>query len=541
MLRVVSITMGVIWSTLACAQAERQDPVTQLRQRAGFSIVKIVGKGTTPSGREMPFEGSGVVLGSVQDISVIVTAAHVVGKAGTWRIRPNGEPDRELRVWVPRPPDGTLEPLPLAPAVAAQNDSSDFAVLHVHRRLPSLSIGNPFQLAQGAQTVALGYTKGAYTLDVLVGRGQLVTRDALGFVLQLSQMQTSEGNSGGPILDQEGRVLGILSVALRQANGQDLAIPITTIQTVLPPVQDSNVTKAQTTTGGNDALAINACDRLAASPTDSRRPVDIHGVFIDQINAPQAIRACRAARGIRPTDTRIAFQLGRALEKEGTPAALQEAADLYKFAADHGDPGGQLSLGVFYEEGKGGLRQNDREATRLYKAASDQGYPNGQFSLGLFYGQGRGGLPQDDREAARLYGLAAAQGDPNGQVALGFFYEHGQGGLPQNDGEAARLYQLAAEQDDPVGQTYLGLFYAQGRGGLLRNDREAARLYMLAAERGNVIAQVNLALFYENGRGGLPRDFDQAKYFYGLAAVQKDPFAQQALARLQGLPLLPLR
>ena len=181
--------------------AKAQDPIVQLRERAAPAIVKIIGKGTTPAGREVPFEGSGVVLGSVQDVSIIVTAAHVIGRAGTWRPTASGDPDREFKVSITRSPGGALEPLPQVPTVAAQNDSSDFAILLVRGRLPGLPIGNPLQLAQSAQTVVMGYTRGASNLDVLVGRGQLVTREALGFVLQLSQMQTSEGNSGGPVLD----------------------------------------------------------------------------------------------------------------------------------------------------------------------------------------------------------------------------------------------------------------------------------------------------------------------------------------------------
>jgi TPR repeat protein len=54
---------------------------------------------------------------------------------------------------------------------------------------------------------------------------------------------------------------------------------------------------------------------------------------------------------------------------------------------------------------------DDREAARLYKLAADQGNALAQISLGEFYENGRGGLPRDDREAARLFKLAADQGN----------------------------------------------------------------------------------------------------------------------------------
>jgi TPR repeat protein len=70
-----------------------------------------------------------------------------------------------------------------------------------------------------------------------------------------------------------------------------------------------------------------------------------------------------------------------------------------------------------------------------------------QLSLGFFYETGRGGIPQDDVEAARLYRLAAEQGEPFGQNKLATFYEEGRGGLSKDNREAARLYKLASEQD----------------------------------------------------------------------------------------------
>jgi restriction system protein len=44
--------------------------------------------------------------------------------------------------------------------------------------------------------------------------------------------------------------------------------------------------------------------------------------------------------------------------------------------------------------------------------------PSGQVKLGFFYEQGRGGLTKDEREAARLYKLAADQGNAWAQAAL---------------------------------------------------------------------------------------------------------------------------
>jgi TPR repeat protein len=178
------------------------------------------------------------------------------------------------------------------------------------------------------------------------------------------------------------------------------------------------------------------------------------------------------------------------------------------------------------QEGETTLRQDDREAARLYKLAADQGNASGQANLGVFYENGRGGLPKDDREAARLYKLAADQGDAAGQAGLGIFYSRGRGDVPMDDNEAARLFRLAADQGNANAQTNLGLFYDSARGGLHKDDREAARLYKLAADQGNASAQANLGFFYEEARGGLKQDNDEAERLYKRAADQRSAYTE---------------
>src|SRR5262249_40079873 len=94
-----------------------------------------------------------------------------------------------------------------------------------------------------------------------------------------------------------------------------------------------------------------------------------------------------------------------------TPALLKKAREaiawrdyrtaviLFREAAERGSAAAQTELGLFYREGRGGLRQDDREAVRLVKRAADRGYAYAQFKLGAFYAVGLGGLPQDDRKA----------------------------------------------------------------------------------------------------------------------------------------------
>jgi TPR repeat protein len=210
----------------------------------------------------------------------------------------------------------------------------------------------------------------------------------------------------------------------------------------------------------------------------------------------------------------------------------RKAARLFQLSADQGNEWGQVNLGFFYERGRGGLPKNQRDAARLYKLAADQGNPWGQVYLGEYYANGRGGLPRDYPEAVRLFKLSADQGNTSAQANLAVLYESGRGGLPKNEREAARLYRLAADGGSAWGQVSLGVFYEQGRGGLPKDEREAARLFKLSADQGNAWGRAYLGDFYENGRGGLTKDVRKAARLYRLAADQGNEYAQAALKRL---------
>ncbi|KAA2211463.1 sel1 repeat family protein [Pseudoroseomonas oryzae] len=102
----------------------------------------------------------------------------------------------------------------------------------------------------------------------------------------------------------------------------------------------------------------------------------------------------------------VNFQMAQQATVEGKD---DEAARLYRLAADQGHAAAQYNLARFYVNGRGGLPKDEREAARLYRLAADQGYAWAQYNLAAFYETGRGGLAKDEREAARLYGLSANQ------------------------------------------------------------------------------------------------------------------------------------
>ena len=190
-----------------------------------------------------------------------------------------------------------------------------------------------------------------------------------------------------------------------------------------------------------------------------------------------------------------------------------EDARRYMLDVVRGDARAQHSLGLLFEQGRGGLPQDEREAVRLFKLAAEQGLAAALCSLGAIYAHGGGGLAQDDHKAALLFELAADQGDASAQCDLGVFYEFGRGGVPRDDRKAARLFKLAAEKGIAVAQYNLGRFYQQGRGGLPQDAREAVRLFKLAADQGLSAAQAELKprIFSRLFGGGVDQGRDAPK------------------------------
>src|SRR6266542_6762546 len=96
------------------------------------------------------------------------------------------------------------------------------------------------------------------------------------------------------------------------------------------------------------------------------------------------------------------------------------------------------------------------EAATLYRSAADKGDPKAQSALGGLYLSGN--VPGGFAEALRWYRLAAAQNDPDGQFGLGMMYENGWG-VPESYAEALSWFTKAAQNGSAVAAESVGMFY----------------------------------------------------------------------------------
>jgi hypothetical protein len=97
------------------------------------------------------------------------------------------------------------------------------------------------------------------------------------------------------------------------------------------------------------------------------------------------------------------------------------------------------------------------------RKCAEQGDAECQDRLGLFYEWGLHGVKEDHSQAIQWYRRAAEQGLLVAQVVLAHRYENGDD-VPQDYEEAARWYRMAADRGDLDSQREIGFLYAMGRG-----------------------------------------------------------------------------
>lgn len=118
-------------------------------------------------------------------------------------------------------------------AVPATDRPKDIAILRIAGfELPTLSMGNSGDVRVGDRVVvignALGTLEGTVTSGVLSG-----IRESEGYKLFQMDAAVSKGNSGGPVLNQEGEVIGVTVAKIEAGESLNFAIPINYVRGLL--------------------------------------------------------------------------------------------------------------------------------------------------------------------------------------------------------------------------------------------------------------------------------------------------------------------
>jgi S1-C subfamily serine protease len=187
--------------------------VVQVAERIGPAVVNLrAGRGRQEGG------GSGVLF---TPDGFLLTNHHVVQRNGNVRIRLSD--GREL-----------------GGRVVGADPWTDLAIVQADGAgLPFAAFGDSAQLRVGQLVVAIGSPFGfesTVTAGVISALGRTlrsITGHLVDNVIQ-TDAALNPGNSGGPLVDSRGRVIGINTAIIRPAQGICFAIPINMAKHILP-------------------------------------------------------------------------------------------------------------------------------------------------------------------------------------------------------------------------------------------------------------------------------------------------------------------
>src|SRR5271166_3382141 len=158
--------------------------------------------------------GAGVILSAD---GLIVTNAHVVQGARKIRVRLQGLEKQS--------PAALSEPLgPIEARLVGLDRQTDLAVLKIDMTgLPALQLADSNELKQGQIVFAFGSPLGlenSVTMGVVSSTARQINPDNPSIYIQ-TDAPINPGNSGGPLVDVDGRVVGINTFILSQSGGTE--------------------------------------------------------------------------------------------------------------------------------------------------------------------------------------------------------------------------------------------------------------------------------------------------------------------------------
>jgi serine protease Do len=255
----LALAFGVLWwadPAVARAQAVSRtaaaapglarlsEDLQALAERVRPSIVQVLVTSYAPAGEGAPLldsqrgGGSGVILHAD---GYVVTNAHVIAGA------------RRIEVVVPPPtgpPGGARSVLKgsgriFGAQVVGIDRETDLAVLLLPEKgLPALPLGDSEAVRPGQLVVAFGSPlglEGSVSLGVVSAAARQLKPESPMIYLQ-TDASINPGNSGGPLLDTDGRVVGINTLIFSQSGGSEgigFAAPSNIVRTVFEQIRQT--------------------------------------------------------------------------------------------------------------------------------------------------------------------------------------------------------------------------------------------------------------------------------------------------------------
>lgn len=196
-------------------------------------------------------------------------------------------------------------------------------------------------------------------------------------------------------------------------------------------------------------LMLAALSQLASSPSSAQKIDPQTGAICEpQPTNVNAVRS-RAETG----DAIAEYELGRSmLSPRPTGSEFESAMPWFRRSAEQGYAPAEYMYGSVFREGRW---KDPKQMVYWWTKAAEEGNVYAQLWLGVFYEQGRGGVKRDYMKALKWLSMAAKQGQPDAQVTLGKMYESGDG-VRQDYALAAYWYRKAADHTIDLGGAGVG-------------------------------------------------------------------------------------
>lgn len=246
-------------------------------------------------------------------------------------------------------------------------------------------------------------------------------------------------------------------------------------------------------------------------------------------------------------------------------AMTPQETTLVRNAAERGDDGAQLMLGLEYLHGDGGLQKDASKAAYWLERSGARGNPAAQRMLGDLYARGNG-VPKNLKLSADWWEKAANRGNSRAMLELGQLYMYGNDGVAKDLKKARYWLNRAAVEDNSEAKALLKQMPVEQEveqhdpdlsGNLLASAAESGYdavaeivkfvrnsgyafmetlhqhpvdLHKMAAE-GDALSQYQLATRYESGYKE-KQDYKQALYWFNKAAENGNVMAMKSLSHI---------
>lgn len=275
---------------------------------------------------------------------------------------------------------------PFKAEVVGRDPETDLAVLKIEadRVLPVLEFGDSDSLKVGQWVMAIGNPFGlahTVTAGIVSAKGRIIGSGPFDDFIQ-TDASINPGNSGGPLLDMNGKVIGINTAIVAAGQGIGFAIPSNMAKGIISQLQESKVVQR-----GWLGVTIQELDENTARALGLK---EAKGALI-----AEAIPGQPAAKaGIRSGDVVVSIN--------GQP--IPDSSTLLRVVAQQ-TPGDKIEVEVIRQ---GRTRSftvtlDARDPERLAQREAAPPMPNGDTFLGMAL------RPLDEREA-RAMGVPHPQG-----------------------------------------------------------------------------------------------------------------------------------